>query len=701
VGSSVLSVAYPLAPVGPDAVGGAEQIVSALDAALVRAGRRSVVLACAGSSAQGELIVSGAPAATLDARARADAVEHHRAAFAMLLRTRRFDLIHLHGLDFLEYLPPAGPPVVVTLHLPLDWYPARALAPARDDVQFVCVSESQRAARPAALARARTIENGVALDVFRPRGDKRDFVLSLGRICPEKGLHDALAAAHRAGVTLLHGGVAFGYPEHLAYQAERVAPWLDARRRLLGALPLPRKRRLLAAARCLLVTSRARETSSLVAMEALASGTPVVAFREGALPELIEHGRTGFLVDDVAQMADAIAAARGLNPDDCRRAAEQRFCARAMGRRYLALYDEVARAAPRRTSHAAIEIDELRALEDVARVAPEWSALCERAPHASVFQRPEWALPWCRTLLAGALRVVALRRAGRLVALAPLYVRERGGARVLSLIGGGVSDYLDVVVDPLHADAALRGLRGWMSAARGFDACELEGLRTNSVLLASRPPHGWLDATRVADVAPTLITGGAPAAFREAISPRFAAALRRAERRARAAGVVCDRAGAAEAGAYFEDLVHLHAARWGTRGASGVLADPAVQAFHRQVIAAFGGADAGSAGVRAWCVRRGAERLAVVYGFRDRGAVRLYLSGFDPRFSRESLGTLALAHAIESGLCEGAREVDFLRGAEAYKYHFGARDRLLYVRTLGRAARARELTRAPRAGAGA
>ena len=144
------------------------------------------------------------------------------------------------------------------------------------------------------------------------RPSKRDFALALARICPEKGVHLALDAALRADAVLLIGGHAFEYPEHRATCTSRSCRGSTAGGAGSARCALPRKRRLLAAARCLLVPSLAQETSSLVAMEALASGTPVVAFRSGALPTLIEHGRTGFVVDGTARMADAIAAAGAL-----------------------------------------------------------------------------------------------------------------------------------------------------------------------------------------------------------------------------------------------------------------------------------------------------------------------------------------------------------------------------------------------------
>ena len=127
-------------------------------------------------------------------------------------------------------------------------------------------------------------------------------------------------------------------------------PRLDARRRFVGPVGFARKRRLLTAAQCLLVSSVVSETSSLVAREALACGTPVVGFAKGALPETIEHGRTGFLVDTVDEMAEAISHTRNLDPALCREAARQRFSLEAMAARYFALYERLAQ--PERLSRA-------------------------------------------------------------------------------------------------------------------------------------------------------------------------------------------------------------------------------------------------------------------------------------------------------------------------------------------------------------
>ncbi|MFO1056310.1 MAG: glycosyltransferase [Dongiaceae bacterium] len=343
---TVLTVAYPFGPVGPDAVGGSEQIVHLLDRALVAAGHRSLVLACAGSQVAGELVPGLPVPALIDDAAHEAAWACWRARIAETLARERVDLVHLHGVDCHAYLPPPGCPALVTLHLPPGWYAAELLRPARPDTWLHCVSADQARRCPPGTRLVQTIENGIAIDPAPPRHAKRGFALMLGRVCPEKGFHHGLDAARAAGLPLLIGGQVHNYAWHRQYFAEAIQPRLDRRRRFLGPLDLARKRRLLAAAQCLLVPSLAPETSSLVAMEALACGTPVIAFPAGALPEIVEDGVTGYIVPDTAAMAAAIPRARTLSGEACRAAARRRFGSERMTAAYLALYGRLASTRP-------------------------------------------------------------------------------------------------------------------------------------------------------------------------------------------------------------------------------------------------------------------------------------------------------------------------------------------------------------------
>jgi glycosyltransferase involved in cell wall biosynthesis len=341
---TILQVAFPFAPVGPDAVGGAEQVLSLIERDLPRFGHRAVTVACAGSATQGPLQPTVLPAGPITPAVQ-DAVHAvHAASVAAALARFRVDLIHMHGIDFHRYLPPPGPPVLVTLHLPPEWYPPEVFHLQRPETWLHAVSPSQHRACPPCPALLPPIENGVPLGLLHLPLARRRFALVLGRICPEKNQHAALEAGTRAGMPVLLGGQVFPYEAHERYWQDSVAPRLArGPHRFLGPLGFARKRRLLNAARCLVSASLAPETSSLVAMEAMACGTPVVAIGSGALADIVEDGVTGFLVRDVAEMAAAMAATDRLSAKMIRRTAMRRFSADLMLARYVALYECLAR----------------------------------------------------------------------------------------------------------------------------------------------------------------------------------------------------------------------------------------------------------------------------------------------------------------------------------------------------------------------
>jgi len=342
---TVLNVAYPLAAVGSGSVGGAEQVLAQLDAALTFSGHHSIVIAAEGSEVTGTLVPTPEWKGALDSQVCNAAAAAHSKAILKALKDWPIDVIHLHGIDFHRYLPEYKCPVLVTLHLPPAWYPPEVFS-KWERVYFNCVSAEQQRECPACDRMLPYIGNGVSLPLFSSRHAKRKFALALGRLCPEKGFHIALDAAKRVGFPLLLAGQVYGYVTHRKYFQKEILPRLAPSRVFIGPVGLARKRRLLAAATCLLAPSLAPETSSLVAMEALACGTPVVAFPVGALAGIVEHGRTGFLVKNEAEMAEAIQACRNIDPDNCRQSARRRFDLNQTVSRYLEVYQQLARSIP-------------------------------------------------------------------------------------------------------------------------------------------------------------------------------------------------------------------------------------------------------------------------------------------------------------------------------------------------------------------
>lgn len=339
---TVLGVAWPFGRVGPDAVGGAEQVLHHLDAALVREGHRSIVIAREGSTVAGELV-----AVAVCEGERTDAVEaatwaRFRAVIDAVLARIRVDVVHMHGVDFHEYLPGADVPALVTLHLPPAWYPPHVFALPRERTYLHCVSEAQQRRCPPGARLLPCIENGVPTEALAVRCARGGFALTLGRICPEKNFHEALDAGIRANVQVLLAGEVHPYDAHVRYFRERIVPRLDERRRYLGPIGFAHKRLLMAAADCVLVPSLAEETSSLVAMESIACGTPVIAYRSGALPDIVEDGVTGFIVDGVDGMTAAMRLTARLDAEVCRRIARDRFSVDRMTARYLERYGRLA-----------------------------------------------------------------------------------------------------------------------------------------------------------------------------------------------------------------------------------------------------------------------------------------------------------------------------------------------------------------------
>lgn len=340
-------------------------------------------------------------------------------------------------------------------------------------------------------------------------------------------------------------------------------------------------------------------------------------------------------------------------------------------------------SAPRDAASAAISVQEITRPAALRELADEWRRLVERCPDATPFQRPEWLVPWCERLGPAAIWALELRANGRLVGLAPLFVEERAGERVVRLLGAGVSDYLDAVIDPALARAGAFAIASHLAAnADLWDACELEALRPSSPLLRMPLPPAWIDDTEQDDACPVLRLPSSPDRFADAVPAETRRSVRRALARAELAGALSlTSASAATRAELLDALFALHKKRWSRLGAPGVLDGDALAGFHRDVSAGFHAV--GRLLLHAACLD--GKIIGVVYGFLGDLRAYLYLQGFDPEHERLSPGALAVHHAIEGAARAGAREVDFLRGRERYKHAWGALDQPTYRRSIRRA----------------
>ena len=309
--------------------------------------------------------------------------------------------------------------------------------------------------------------------------------------------------------------------------------------------------------------------------------------------------------------------------------------------------------------------------EAVAALVPEWRDLW-RHTKATPFQSPDWLTPWWDVFAPGELRIVAVRDGGTLVGLAPLY-REQGryGSRLLP-IGISLSDYVDVLFGAECTDAASQIAAG-IRDMKDIDEVELGELRPQSQAMDIPVPSGWQRMATAGSVCPVLAPPERVEALRTAIPPSRLRHLRTARHRAGRRGEVAIIEGDVDnAEALLSDLVRLHTARWSGQGEGGVFADPRVAHFHAAALPHL----MKEGLVRLYGLSINNDMAGVYYGFVHRQNAYAYLCGYDPDFAFESPGAVLLGHAIEQAAREGATEFHFLRGQEAYKYEWGAKDRI-------------------------
>ena len=322
-----------------------------------------------------------------------------------------------------------------------------------------------------------------------------------------------------------------------------------------------------------------------------------------------------------------------------------------------------------------MKIDVISEFPELERLAADWLDLCRRSPGTTPFQTPMWLLPWWRAFGSDELVVITGREGVRLDSLAPLTIlRDSDSGESLGLfLGTGISDYLDVVGS---ADALTDQL-GWLDC----QAWDFQQLRPSSPLLAAATPRGWSEQVFDQDPCPILSLSDAKEDFEDLISPHFRKKIRYYRRALERSGEVrYERATPENLDEFLTALYELHKARWRQKGMEGVLGDDVVQQFHREVAGGMLGTDA----LRMYAIRLDGRIVAVFYGFSLGRTVYYYLSGYDPQLERLSIGTLLVAHAVEQAIHAGAHTFDFLRGAEEYKYAWGAKDRMNQRRQLFR-----------------
>jgi glycosyltransferase involved in cell wall biosynthesis len=334
-------IAPPWTPIPPDLYGGIELVVDQLARGLQDVGHDVLLFATGDSTcpvprqwvlehAEGQRIGMAVPE-----------LRHVLHAYEAV---RDCDVVHDHtmfGPFHAERYPQL--PVTTTIHGPFNEELTDLYRATSDRVPLVAISHAQRRAAPE-LPIAKVIHHGVDASRF-PMGDgvgDRDgpYVLFLGRMSDDKGAHRAIEVARKAGIRILMAAKMREVWER-SYYAEQVEPLLGSDAQYLGEVSHERKLELLAGASALLFPIRWNEPFGMVMLEAMACGTPVLAFPEGAAPEVVDDGTTGFLCEDEAAMIDAIGRLDQLSRTDCRLAVEGYFSTSRMVTEHVELYESL------------------------------------------------------------------------------------------------------------------------------------------------------------------------------------------------------------------------------------------------------------------------------------------------------------------------------------------------------------------------
>jgi glycosyltransferase involved in cell wall biosynthesis len=335
--------------VPPKLYGGTERVVSYLTEELVRQGHDVTLFASADSITSARLVPCAERALRLDAGC-VDPLAHHIVQLEQLAREHaRFDVVHFH-IDYLHFPFSRRQPVpqLTTLHGRLDLPDLRAVYREFSDMPVVSISDAQRVPLPW-VNWLGTVYHGLPEHLLEYRARPGTYLAFLGRISPEKRVDRAIEIARRIGMPLRIAAKVDKVDRE--YYREQIQPLMsDPLVEYIGEIGESDKAEFLGNAHALLFPVDWPEPFGLVMIEAMACGTPTVAFRCGSVPEVLEEGVTGFVVDDIDGAVRAVERIDTLSRHRCRQVFETRFSAARMAKDYVAVYQRLARDRGRGTT---------------------------------------------------------------------------------------------------------------------------------------------------------------------------------------------------------------------------------------------------------------------------------------------------------------------------------------------------------------
>jgi len=325
-------------PIPPYTYGGTEFMVSLLTEELVKRGHEVTLFSTGDSKTKARLIPIW-PKSLWRAK-----LSTPHAVFSLMYEKifemrDEFDIIHDHCEFYTApYSKSLNSPVVSTIHHPL-YEEMIILFKKFHNINYVAISKNQRKTAPG-INFVETIYHGLPLKKYPFRENSKNYLLWLSKITPKKGLAEAIDVAKKSGEKLIISGII--PKEDQDYFEYRIQPMIDGKQiKFVGAANFEKKIELFKNAKAFLYPIRRSEPFGLVVIESMACGTPVIAYKEGAMPELIKDGKTGFLVNSLEEMVNALKKIKNIKRIDCRRRVEKKFGLRKMVNRYENLYRRI------------------------------------------------------------------------------------------------------------------------------------------------------------------------------------------------------------------------------------------------------------------------------------------------------------------------------------------------------------------------
>jgi len=335
----IAMIAAPIERIPPNKYGGTERVVSALTEELVRRGHK-VTLFASGDSKTSATLDASFPKPLREAYPSPGEIMkriqttllHLGKAYA---RQDEFDIIHDHTSYFgMSFAQSCHVPVVATLHGELNQDNV-AMYEKLDKAHLVTISQSQRKLAPH-LQYAATVHNGLDMQHYPFGNEHRGYLLAVGRFTPEKGIHNAITIAKKLGMSLIIAAKL--EDQYKEYFTTKIKPFLNDKIRWVGEVNEKQRNALMSRARCFLHPLEWAEPFGLTLIEAMACGTPVVAFKKGSMMEIIQDGKNGYLANNIAEMIRAIRNIDKIDRKYCRNYVLQKFSAKRMAQAYEAVY---------------------------------------------------------------------------------------------------------------------------------------------------------------------------------------------------------------------------------------------------------------------------------------------------------------------------------------------------------------------------